>query len=143
MAQTSDTLLMRTLRLVGGLVGRGTVQVSTGWETRLDNIQAAKECLYIEIYNPGPFAATVTDVSLGWLNPVRFKTVKSIIVGEIRHYPVTVRPRVRWRIHLLPSLINLPQLHSVNVKLANGQEVKHPVNLGDLSGGYDERAALQ
>ncbi len=128
MAQASDTLLMRTIRLVNGLVGKSSLKISTGWEIRPDNLQSNKQFFYVEIFNPGPFSCCVADVSLRWQNPERSKTVKSIIVGEEKNYPVIVKAGVRWRIHLLPSLINLNELSSVYVELSNGQKLKVPVD---------------
>ena len=138
MAQTSDTLLMRTIRLVNGLVGKSSITVTTGWEVRPDNLQSNKQFFYIEVFNPGPFSSCVADVSLCWTKPARSKTVKSIIVDEEKRYPVVVKPGVHWRLHLLPSVINLSELSSVAVELSNGQKIQVPVDAAMLAAGIDE-----
>ena len=130
--KTSDTLLMRTIRLVNGLAGKSSVKLETGLEVRRDNIKQTKQFFYIEVFNPGPFAACVGDLSLCWKNPTHTKTVKSIIVGEEKSYPVTVKAGVHWRIHLLPSLINPTLLTGVVVELKNGQTLECAIDPSTL-----------
>ncbi|MDB6029386.1 MAG: hypothetical protein JWM68_5609 [Verrucomicrobiales bacterium] len=114
---------MRTIRLVNGLAGKSSIKLKTGLEVRPDNIRSTREFFYIEVFNPGPFSACVGDVSLCWKSPTHTKTVKSIIVGEEKNYPVTLKAGVHWRIHLLPSLINPALLTGATVELTNGQKL--------------------
>jgi hypothetical protein len=143
MALTSDSLVMQTIRLFKGLVGKSSLEITSGWETRADNIQTSKQFFYIEIYNPGPFSFWVNDVSLRWDNPARARTVKSIIVGEEKKYPVLVRAGIRWRIHFLPSLMHLTEFSGISVELGNGQRIQTFVDSAALAAGQEVQSQVK
>jgi hypothetical protein len=125
----ATTAIVALVDFCRGLGGKPSLQISIGAETRLDNLQVAKEFFYVEVLNDRSAPAIVEDIALIYRNPSRSRTVKTVIVAERRDYPVTLPPRSAFRIHLLPGLIDFSRLDSVNVKVAGGKQFRQPVLL--------------
>jgi len=78
----------------------------------------------VEVFNDSLLAASLTDVAIVYREPERRWTIKSIILSEERAYPVPLQPRERFRIHLLPSLIDLPRIDYISVNLSSNREFR-------------------